>query len=115
MVNDTIAHAQNYADRFCNDVIICSNDFAHFLGMTYGEFWAGLSIFVVFMFVLYNLIILLSIYIPRLKKILKYTYWTIHGIIFLILAFTFVMFVFDVRCEAESGEHPTYTKEMIIN
>ena len=115
MVNDTIVNAQNHADRLCNDVIIVSNDFAHFLGMSYGEFWAGLSIFAVAMFVLYNAIVLLSLYIPRLKRILKYTYWTIHGIILLIVCFVFLIFVFDVRCEAESGEHPIYTKTMIIN
>ena len=47
MVNDTIVNAKNLSDRLCNEVILWSNDFARDLGVTYGELWAGIIIFVV--------------------------------------------------------------------
>ena len=47
MVNDTIVNAKNLSDRLCNEVILWSNDFARDLGVTYGELWAGITIFVV--------------------------------------------------------------------
>jgi len=48
MVNDTIVNARNFSDRLCNEVILWSNDLAHALGVTYGELWAGITIFVIF-------------------------------------------------------------------
>ena len=47
MVNDTIVNAKNLSDRLCNEVFLWSNDFARDLGVTYGELWAGITIFVV--------------------------------------------------------------------
>lgn len=44
MVNDTIVNARNFSDRLCNEVILCSNDFARDLGVTYRELWAGITI-----------------------------------------------------------------------
>jgi len=79
MVNDTIVNARNFSDRLCNEVILWSNDFARDLGVSYGELWAGITIFVVFMIVFYNVMLLLSWYCPKLKKTIKYAYWTIHG------------------------------------
>lgn len=46
MVNDTIVNARNFSDRLCNEVIFWSNDFARDLGVSYGELWAGITIFV---------------------------------------------------------------------
>ena len=48
MVNDTIVNAKNFSDRLCNEVILWSNDFARDLGVSYGELWAGITIFVAF-------------------------------------------------------------------
>ena len=73
MVNDTIVNAKNFSDRLFNEVILWSNDFARDLGVTYGELWAGITIFVVFMIVFYNVMLLLSWYCPKLKKTIKYT------------------------------------------
>ena len=89
MVNDTIVNARNFSDRLCNEVILWSNDFARDLGVSYGELWAGITIFVVFMVVFYNVMLLLSWYCPKLKKTIKYTYWTTHGLIVLFLLFIF--------------------------
>ena len=49
MVNDTIVNVSNFSDKLCNEVILFSNDFARDLGVTYGELWAGITIFIVFM------------------------------------------------------------------
>ena len=81
MVNDTIVNARNFSDRLCNEVILWSNDFARDLGVTYGELWAGITIFVVFMIVFYNVTLLLSLYCPKVKKAIKFVYWTITGLL----------------------------------
>ena len=49
MVNDTIVNAKNFSDRLCNEVILWSNDFGCDLGVSDGELWAGITIFVIFM------------------------------------------------------------------
>lgn len=85
MVNDTIVNARNFSDRFCNEVILFSNDFARDLGVTYGELWAGITIFVIFMAMFYNAILLLALYCPKLKRTIKYTYWVTHSLIVLFL------------------------------
>jgi hypothetical protein len=85
MVNDTIVNARNFSDRFCNEVILFSNDFARDLGVTYGELWAGITIFVIFMAMFYNAILLLTLYCPKLKRTIKYTYWVTHSLIVLFL------------------------------
>ena len=114
MVNDTISYTQNVADRLCNEVILWSNDLAHALGVTYGELWAGITIFVVFMIVFYNAMLLLSLYCPKLKKAIKYTYWTIHGLIVLFLFFIFLMIGVAARADNELGRPFIGTKEIII-
>ena len=114
MVNDTIVNARNFSDRFCNEVILFSNDFARDLGVTYGELWAGITIFVVFMIVFYNIMLLLSLYCPKLKKTIKYTYWTIHGLIVLFLLFIFLMIGVAARADNELGRPFIGTKEIII-
>ena len=91
MINDTIVNAKNFSDRLCNEVILFSNDFARDLGVSYGELWAGITIFVVVMIILYNVMLLLSLYYPKLKKAIKYAYLTIHGLIVLCLLFIFLM------------------------
>jgi len=85
MVNDTIVNARNFSDRLCNEVILWSNDLAHALGVTYGELWAGITIFVIFMAMFYNAILLLTLYCPKLKRTIKYTYWVTHSLIVLFL------------------------------
>ena len=85
MVNDTIVNARNFSDRLCNEVILWSNDLAHALGVTYGELWAGISIFVIFMAMFYNAMLLLALYCPKLKRTIKYTYWVTHSLIVLFL------------------------------
>ena len=85
MVNDTIVNARNFSDRLCNEVILWSNDLAHALGVTYGELWAGITIFVIFMVMFYNVILLLALYCPKLKRTIKYTYWVAHSLIVLFL------------------------------
>ena len=114
MVNDTIVNARNFSDRLCNEVILWSNDFARDLGVTYGELWAGVTIFVIFMIVLYNVTLLLSLYCPKLKKTIKYTYWTIHGLIVLFLLFIFLMIGFAARADVELDRPYIGTKKMII-
>ena len=114
MVNDTIVNARNFSDRFCNEVILFSNDFARDLGVTYGELWAGITIFVVFMIVFYNIMLLLSLYCPKLKKAIKYTYWTIHGLIVLFLFFIFLIIGVAARADNELGRPFIGTKEIII-
>ena len=85
MVNDTIVNARNFSDRLCNEVILWSNDLAHALGVTYGELWACITIFVIFMLGLYNAMLLLALYCPKLKRTIKYTYWVTHSLIVLFL------------------------------
>lgn len=114
MVNDTIVNARNFSDRFCNEVILFSNDFARDLGVTYGELWAGITIFVVFMIVFYNIMLLLSLCCPKLKKAIKYTYWTIHGLIVLFLFFIILMIGVAARADNELGRPFIGTKEIII-
>lgn len=114
MVNDTIVNARNFSDRLCNEVILWSNDLAHALGVTYGELWAGITIFVVFMIVFYNVTLLFSLYSPKLKKSIKYTYWTIHGFIVLFLFFIFLLIGVAARADNELGRPFIGTKEIII-
>ena len=114
MVNDTIVNARNFSDRFCNEFILFCNDFARDLGVTYGELWAGITIFVVFMIAFYNIMLLLSLYCPKLKKAIKYTYWTIHGLIVLFLFFIFLMIGVAARADNELGRPFIGTKEIII-
>lgn len=114
MVNDTIVNARNFSDRLCNEVILFSNDFARDLGVTYGELWAGITIFVVFMIVFYNVTLLFSLYSPKLKKAIKYTYWTIHGFIVLFLFFIFLLIGVAARADNELGRPFIGTKEVII-
>ena len=85
MTNDTIGNAQNWSDRLCNEVIRWSSDRADELGVSYGELWAGITVFVIFMIVLYNVMLLLSLYCPKAKKPIKYAYWSILGLIVLIV------------------------------
>ena len=85
MVNDTISYTQNFADRLCNEVILWSNELAHALGVTYGELWVGITIFVIFMVMFYNVMLLLALYSPKLKRTIKYTYWVTHSLIVLFL------------------------------
>ena len=54
MVNDTIVNVKNSSDYLCNEVILWSNDLARDLGVSYGELWAGITIFVILMIGLYN-------------------------------------------------------------
>jgi dolichyl-phosphate-mannose--protein O-mannosyl transferase len=114
MVNDTIVNARNFSDRLCNEVILFSNDFARDLGVTYGQLWAGITIFVVFMIVFYNVTLLFSLYSPKLKKAIKYTYWTIHGLIVLFFFFIFLMIGVAARADNELGRPFIGTKEIII-
>ena len=85
MVNDTIVNARNFSDRLCNEVILWSNDLAHALGVTYGELWAGITIFILFMVMFYNVMMLLVLYCPKLKRIIKYSYWVTHSLIVIFL------------------------------
>ena len=110
MVNDTIVNARNFSDRLCNEVILWSNDFARDLG----ELWAGITIFVIFMIVFYNVMLLLSLYNPKLKKTIKYTYWTIHGLIVLFLLFIFLMMGVAATADSELDRPFIGTKKMII-
>lgn len=114
MVNDTIVNAKNFSDRLCNEVILWSNDFARDLGVSYGELWAGITIFVIFMIVFYNVTLLLSWYCPKLKKTIKYTYWTVHGLIVLFLLFIFLMIGVAAKADNELDRPFVGTKEMII-
>lgn len=114
MVNDTIVNARNFSDRLCNEVILWSNDFARDLGVTYGELLAGITIFVIFTIVYYNVTLLLSLYCPKLKKTIKYTYWTIHGLIVLFLLFIFLMMGVAAKADSELDRPFIGTKKMII-
>ena len=114
MINDTIVNAKNFSDNLCNEVILWSNDFARDLGVSYGELWAGITIFVIFMIVFYNVMLLLSLYSPKLKKTIKYTYWTVHGLIVLCLLFIFLMMGVAAKADAELDRPFVGTKEMII-
>ena len=114
MVNDTIVNVSNFSDKLCNEVILFSNDFARDLGVTYGELWAGITIFIVFMIVVYNAMLLLSLYCPKLKKTIKYTYWTIHGLIVLFLLFIFLMMGVAAKADSELDRPFIGTKEVII-
>ena len=68
MVNDTIVNAKNFSDRLCNEVILFSNDFARDLGVSYGELWAGITIFVIFMIVYYKRYIVALIVLSQAKE-----------------------------------------------
>ena len=114
MVNDTIVNAKNYSDRLCNEVILWSNDFARDLGITYGELWAGITIFVIFLIVFYNVTLLLALYCPKVKKTIKYAYWTVHGLIVLCLLFVFLMIGVAAKADSELDRPFIGTKEMII-
>ena len=114
MINDTIVNAKNFSDRLCNEVILWSNDFARDLGVTYGELWAGITIFVIFMIGLYNVMLLLSLYCPKVKKTIKYIYWTIHGLIVLCLLFIFLMICVAAKADSELDRPFVGTKEMKI-
>ena len=114
MINDTIVNAKNFSDRLCNEVILWSNDFARDLSVTYGELWAGITIFVVFMIVFYNVTLLLSLYCPKVKKAIKFVYWTIHGLIVLFLFVIFLMIGVAAKADAELDRPFIGTKKMII-
>lgn len=114
MINYTIVNAKNFSDRLCNEVILWSNDFACDLGVTYGELWAGITIFVVFMIVFYNVTLLLSLYCPKVKKAIKFVYWTIHGLIVLFLFVIFLMIGVAAKADAELDRPFIGTKKMII-
>ena len=114
MVNDTIVNAKNFSDRLCNEVILWSNDFARALGVTYGELWAGITIFVIFMIAHYNIMLLLSLYCPKVNKAIKYVYWTIHGLIVLFLFFIFLMIGVAAKADNELDRPFVGTKEMIV-
>lgn len=114
MVNDTIVNAKNYSDYFCNEVILWSNDFARDLGVTYGELWAGITIFVIFMIALYNIMLLLSLYCPKVNKAIKYVYWTIHGLIVFFIFYILIMMSVAAKADAELDRPFVGTKEMII-
>lgn len=64
--------------------------------------------------VFYNVMLLLSLYYPKLKKTIKYTYWTVHGLIVLCLLFNFLMIVVAAKADAELDRSFVGTKEMII-
>ena len=70
--------------------------------------------FVIFMIVFYNVMLLLSLYSPKLKKTIKYTYWTVHGLIVLCLLFNFLMIGVAAKADAELDRPFVGTKEMII-
>ena len=114
MVNDTIVNAKNFSDRLCNEVILWSNDFARDLGVTYGELWAGITIFVIFMIVFYNVTLLLALYCPKVKKAIKYAYWTVPGLIVLCLLFVFLMIGVAAKADSELDRPFVGTKEMKI-
>ena len=114
MVNDTIVNARNFSDRLCNEVILWSNDFARDLGVLYGELWAGVTIFVIFMIVLYNVTLLLSLYCPMLKKTIKFVYWTIHGLIVFFVFYILIMMSVAAKADAELDRPFIGTKKMII-
>ena len=114
MVNDTIVNAKNFSDRLCNEVILFSNDFARDLGVSYGELWAGITIFVIFMIAHYNIMLLLSLYCPKVNKAIKYVYWTIHGLIVLFLFFIFLMIGVAAKADNELDRPFVGTKEMIV-
>lgn len=114
MVNDTIVNAKNYSDYFCNEVILWSNDFARDLGVTYGELWAGITIFVIFMIAHYNIMLLLSLYCPKVNKAIKYVYWTIHGLIVFFIFYILIMMSVAAKADAELDRPFVGTKEMII-
>ena len=114
MINDTIVNAKTFSDRLCNEVILWSNDFARDLGVTYGELWAGITIFVIFMIVYYNVTLLLSLYCPKVKKTIRYTYWTTHGLIVLFLLFIFLMIGVAAKADSELDRPFIGTKEMNI-
>ena len=114
MVNDTIVNVKNSSDYLCNEVILWSNDLARDLGVSYGELWAGITIFVIFMIGLYNVMLLLSLYCPKVKKTIKYTYWTVHGLIVLCLMFIFLMIGVAAKADSELDRPFIGTKEMII-
>ena len=114
MVNDTIVNAKNFSDRLCNEVILFSNDFARDLGVSYGELWAGITIFVIFMIVFYNVTLLLSLYCPKVKKTIKFVYWTVHGLIVLCLLFVFLMIGVAAKADSELDRPFVGTKEMKI-
>ena len=114
MVNDTIVNAKNFSDRLCNEVILWRNDFARDLGVSYGELWAGITVFVVFMIVFYNVTLLLSLHCPMLKKTINYAYWTVHGLIVLCLLFVFLMIGVAAKADSELDRPFIGTKQMII-
>ena len=114
MVNDTIVNARNYSDYLCNEVILFSNDFARDLGVSYGELWAGITIFVIFMIGLYNVMLLLSLYCPKVSKAIKYVYWTIHGLIVFFVFYILIMMSVAAKADAELDRPFIGTKEMII-
>jgi len=114
MVNDTIVNARNYSDYLCNEVILFSNDFARDLGVSYGELWAGITIFVIFMIGLYNVMLLLSLYCPKVSKAIKYVYWTAHGLIVLFVFYILIMMSVAAKADAELDRPFIGTKEMII-
>ena len=114
MINDTIVHAQNYSDYFCNEVILFSSDLARDLGVSYGELWAGITFFTIFMVVFYNVILLLSLYAPKLRNTIKYVYWTVHGLIILFLLFIILMIGVAAKADNEFNRPFVSTKEIII-
>lgn len=114
MVNDTIVNAKNFSDNLCNEVILWSNDFARDLGVSYGELWAGITIFVVFVIVFYNVTLLLALYCPKVKKTIKFVYWTVHGLIVLCLLFVFLMIGVAAKADSELDRPFVGTKEMKI-
>lgn len=114
MVNDTIVNVKNSSDYLCNEVILWSNDLARDLGVSYGELWAGITIFVIFMIGLYNVMLLLSLYCPKVKKVIKYTYWTIHVLIVLSVFYLLIMMSVAAKADAELDRPFIGTKEMTI-
>ena len=64
--------------------------------------------------VFYNVMLLLSLYNPKLKKTIKYTYWTVHGLIVLCLLFIFLMMGVAAKADVELDRPFIGTKKMII-
>jgi hypothetical protein len=66
------------------------------------------------MIVFYNVSLLLALYCPKVKKAIKYAYWTVHGLIVLFLFVIFLMMGVAAKADSELDRPFVGTKEMII-
>ncbi len=114
MANDTIVHAINNADRFCNDVLLFCSDFGRDFGLTYGEVLTGVTILAVFMIGLYNVLLLLSLFRSKLKKYIIITYVAAHALIVLCVLFILFLIAMKARSDAELEIPFVSTEEIIV-